>query len=48
MGDTPTVFNNKVCCTPMFLDDVPDIQSQKLTFYGELVISRLEGMPYLA
>lgn len=48
MENTPTVFYNKACHAPMFLNDVPDVQIQKLTFYLELVISRSEGLSVLA
>ena len=48
MENTPTVFYNKACHAPMFLNDVPDVQIQKLTFYSELVISRSEGLSVLA
>lgn len=46
--NTPTVFYSNACNAPMFLNDVPEVQIQKLTFYLELVISRSEGMSYLA
>lgn len=48
MENTPIVFYNKACNAPMFLNDVPEVQIQKLTFYLELVTIRSEGMPYLA
>lgn len=43
----PTAFYNKAYHAPIFLNDVPDVQIQKLTFYLELVISRSEGLTYL-
>lgn len=44
-GEYTRLFYGKACHNPTFPEAILHVQAQPLTFYWELVINRLEGMP---